>query len=168
MFGLIRECLNEYIDFMATKAESRESVDIKRMHENLTLDVITCCAFATKTNSIKDPNNPLLQSCRRFFEWKAKDTFPAFVFPKWLNKALNIESMWDREGNEYVIRISRYIIEQRRQSGIKGNDFIQLLIDAKAGELTEEELDNENSNLFLSEGKDYSITTITMIYDIFR
>ena len=45
--------------------------DIKKMSENLTIDTIACCAFATHTNAIDDPNGPFISQCRKLVDMKA-------------------------------------------------------------------------------------------------
>ena len=82
LYGLVRKTLQEYLDHLEGVVECKETLNVKQMHENLTMDVIASCAFATKTNAIKEPNNQFIQNCRRIFHFKAYKVFPALIFPK--------------------------------------------------------------------------------------
>ena len=152
LYGLVRKCLQEYLDYLDEISAKQESFNVKTMHENLTMDVIACCAFATKTNSLKDPNDPLIMNCRKLFDMKASKFIPAFVFPKWLNRIINVKSFFDEDANQYIINLSRHIIETRKQRGEKNNDFLQLLIDAKAEDKDKESNDTSNASFFLNDG----------------
>lgn len=140
--SLIRTNLQEYLDLMDEIATSGQSFDAKEMHENFTLDVITCCAFASKTNSIKDPKSPLISACRELFDMKIWRFIPAFVFPEWLNRLLNIKSFVSEDSNQFIIKLLKQIIEKRRQNREKNNDLLQLLIDAKV----EDDYENETND----------------------
>ncbi len=64
-------------------------------------------------------------------------------------------SVIGEDNNQYILRLSKHIIDERRQTGQKNNDFIQLLIEAKAGEQTDKE--TETSDVFLNEGTLFSM-----------
>lgn len=158
MYASIRSCLSEYLEFMTEVANSGRAFNVKQMHENLTMDVFACCAFGTKTNSIKDPNNELIKFCRKIFNLKASKVIPAFVLPKLFNKLLNVKSFFDEDANRYIIGLCTHIIEKRRKSGGFNNDFLQLLMEAKIknekNDTLDESLDESlNDDFHLNDGR---------------
>ncbi|CAG2121668.1 unnamed protein product, partial [Medioppia subpectinata] len=72
----------------------------------------------------------------------------AFVFPKWLNTLLNIRTQLVEPPNEFIFELTRHILDKRRK-GEKNNDFLQLLIDANASDV--------NNNQDLSADKKESL-----------
>ena len=50
--------------------EKKAEIDLKKHHGAFTMDVIARCAFATKTNTHKDPNNPFVENASAFFQQK--------------------------------------------------------------------------------------------------
>ena len=131
LYGLIRICLNDYLQHLDKAAEERQDLKIKEMHENFTIDVIARCAFATETNALKEPNDQFVVNFRKLFSLSPFRVVPAFVFPKFVNKLLGINTIFNAEPNEWILSLSKHLIEKRRQSGEKNNDFLQLLVDAK-------------------------------------
>ncbi|XP_054157216.1 cytochrome P450 3A56-like [Oppia nitens] len=131
MYHLVRKCLQEYLDVLDELAESEQPVDFKAMHQNLTMDVIASCAFATKTNAQKDPNNPFVVNGRAVFDFKAIKMIPAFLFPKFLNRLLGIRTNLNEKPNDYIFSLGRHMLD-RRQKGERNNDFLQLLMNANA------------------------------------
>ena len=95
------------------------------------MDVIASCAFATKTNAIKEHNNQFIQNCRRIFDFKTTTALPALMFPKWLNRLIGVKTIVDHKSNDWIIDMTRHVVERRKGSPQKNNDFLQLLIDAE-------------------------------------
>ncbi|CAG2173908.1 unnamed protein product, partial [Oppiella nova] len=134
MYPLVRQCLQEYLDHLdGVTRDGGADIDAKAMHQNFTMDVIASCAFATKTNSQYDPNNPFVVNGRNVFVFRAIKLIPAFIFPKRINKLLGIRTHLGEEPNNWICDLASHMLEKRR-NGFKNNDFLQLLIDAKAGD----------------------------------
>ena len=155
LYGLIRKCLQEYLEHLEEVTQSGKPLNVKEMHENFTMDVIASCAFATQTNSIKEPNNPFILNGRKFFDFQVFRILAAMIFPKFLNKLLNIQSMFDPEANEWIVNLAKHIIEKRRQTGEKNNDFVQLLIDAKAEDSNRDDTINGLQSHYINNGLFY-------------
>ncbi len=134
MYSVIRECLTEYLEHLETYAKDGKDVDMKDMSGRFTMDVIATCAFATKTNSHKDPNNPFIINAKNIFNLKASKVIPALIFPSFLLKILNIKSVNDVNSSNFFLDLMRHILKTRRNNKVKYNDFIQLLMDAEKNE----------------------------------
>jgi len=111
------------------------------MHGNFTMDVIASCAFATKTNAQKDPNDQFIVNGKKIFNFKASKVIPALIFPKFLNNLLNIKSAIDESANQFFFNLTRHILKTRRNNKTKHDDLIQLLMNA---EQTKEIIRDEN------------------------
>ena len=131
LYGSVKVCVDEYLELLDKLCEEKNSLNVKSLFDQFSLDVITYCAFATKVNSIKDPYNPFILNCQNIFKMKTLKIIPAFAFPKWLNRILAIKTFLDEDSSDYIIEFFRNIIEKRKQIEVKNNDFLQLLIDAK-------------------------------------
>ncbi|CAG2102955.1 unnamed protein product, partial [Medioppia subpectinata] len=59
MFPMIRNCLQNFINELEVLAIDGKEVNVKTLYGQYTMDVISTCAFATKTNTYKDPNDPI-------------------------------------------------------------------------------------------------------------
>jgi cytochrome P450 family 3 subfamily A len=131
MYPSIRECLEEFLEHLETFAKEEKDINLKDMHGNYTMDVIATCAFATKTDSHKDPNNPFTVNAKNAFDFKAYRVIPLVIFPKILLKILNLKTSGNEKANDFFINLTRHILRSRRNSDKKYNDFIQLLMDAE-------------------------------------
>jgi hypothetical protein len=119
---------------------------MKDMSGRFTMDVIATCAFATKTNSHKDQNNPFIVNAKNIFNVKASKVIPALIFPPFLLKILNIKSVNDENSNNFFFDLMRHILKTRRNNKIKYNDFVQLLMDAEKNEENDIFLDENDAN----------------------
>ncbi|CAG2162360.1 unnamed protein product [Oppiella nova] len=146
MYHLVEQCLEEYLGHLDVMARDGKYINAKLLHQNFTFDVIAKCAFATKTNSQKDPNNKLVAAGRKVFIFSAIKMIPAFIFPKFLNKMLNIRTNLVEAPNEFIFDLTRHMLKKRRD-GEKSNDFLQLLIDANAADNNNNNNNNNNKDL---------------------
>ncbi|CAG2182293.1 unnamed protein product, partial [Oppiella nova] len=96
-----------------------------------TMDVIATCAFATKTNTHKDPNNPFMKNTLKIFSPKLHLILPFIFLPNFVLKFFKLYSGLDETANEFFFNITRHIIKERRNGNKKYNDFIQLLLNSE-------------------------------------
>ena len=150
--GLVKICIDEYLDFLGEVTEKGNSFDVKCLFNQFTLEVISYCLLSKRTNSIKDPNNQIVESFEKLFFMKASKIIPAFLFPKLLNKILNIKCFLDHDTNEYIINLLKNIIDERKQEREKNNDFLQLLIDDRLEETRRKFKDESNTSPLLNDG----------------
>jgi cytochrome P450 len=153
MYPSIRECVTELLDNLETYANEGKDVNIKDIHGSFTMDVIAKCAFATKANAIKDPNNQFTVNGKKVFAFKAKQVIPALLFPTHLNKILNIKSIANESANQFFFDLTRHILKTRRNGDGKYNDFVQLLIDAEKNKEQTRDENDVNEAHYINEGK---------------
>ena len=162
LYGLVRQCLQNYLELLEELVGQEEGLQVKKLHENFTMDVIASCAFATQTNAAKDPNNEFTRMTRKILDYKLIKLFPAFLFPRALNKLLDIKTIFDPEANEWLVNLSKHIVERRRKSGEKNNDFLQLLMDASTDDKNKD--DKHNELHFIDQGDHIVIFILLTIY----
>ncbi|CAG2112716.1 unnamed protein product, partial [Medioppia subpectinata] len=150
MYPLVRQCLQEYLEHLDILAERGEPIDAKALHQGFTMDVIARTAFATETNSQKEPNSVFVKNGRDVFIFNPWKVIPAFIFPKWLNTALGIRTHLGESPNNWICDLSRHLLQKRR-NGFKNNDFLQLLVEANAADISANHqkaaIDNESHHV---------------------
>jgi len=114
-----------------------KNVDGKAFLRNFSLDVIVSTGFGYEVNSYSDPNNLFATNCNMLISTQSK-------YIKMLSKILEMFSpklfkfldlpYFDQNVAEFFIKTISQSIEDRRNSGIKRNDFIDLVQDVMAKE----------------------------------
>ncbi|CAG2175248.1 unnamed protein product, partial [Oppiella nova] len=144
MYPMIRRCLEDFINELEVYAKDRKEIDIKPMYGKYTMDVISTCAFATKTNTYKDPNDPFVLNAQKVFQTSVKRLLPLLLFPKFVLKLLNITHAAEESVNEFFFNITRRIMKERKNSHKKYNDFIELLMNAQKDSTNNNPKEDEN------------------------
>ncbi|CAG2183055.1 unnamed protein product, partial [Oppiella nova] len=114
------------------------------MYGKYTMDVISTCAFATKTNTYKDPNDPFVLNAQKVFQTSVKRLLPLLLFPRFVLKLLNITHGAEESVNEFFFNITRRIMKERKNSHKKYNDFIELLMNAQKDSTNHNPKEDEN------------------------
>ncbi|CAG2175258.1 unnamed protein product [Oppiella nova] len=155
MFPMIKQCLDELLNTLEMNANDKKEVDMKLMYGNLTMDVISTCAFATKTNSYKDPNSPFIKNAHKSLNPKSYRLVLSIMLPKFVMKLINMKHAIEETCCEFFFKLTRLIINERKNSNQKYNDFIDLLLNAekdKPNEVSDEFDSNESHHV--NEGKE--------------
>ncbi|XP_054722229.1 cytochrome P450 3A8-like isoform X2 [Uloborus diversus] len=128
MTNIINECSQNVINEFDKKQSAGGTVDVKRMFGTFTLDVIARAAFATKINSLNDPENIFLQHAKSFFgNFSLKMFIITLIFPTWLVRKLRLGSF---DSSDFFRDVIINVIKERKEKGKRYNDILQLLIDA--------------------------------------
>ncbi|GBN54966.1 Cytochrome P450 3A29, partial [Araneus ventricosus] len=143
MGSIINECAKSVIEVCGKHCEKGEPIDCKGMFGAFTMDVIAKSAFGTQINSHNDPQNEFVRKVRESF---LNFTIPRFMFsilaPTWLLKLLpaSLNPMFLDKDN-FFRDVIRKIIQKRKETGTKYNDFLQLLMDAAEENARQENLE---------------------------
>ncbi|GIY32256.1 cytochrome P450 3A21 [Caerostris darwini] len=152
--GKIKRMLSIFKDCARTLVQNFQSgvpIEVKRIYGAFTMDVIASSAFSTKIDSHNDPDNKFVLTARSVFRVDFSWRFIMFaLFPN-LVKALRI-SIFKPSATNFFRDVTLQIIEERKKTGQKRNDFLQLLMDT-AKELSED----EKSELNEKEVEDQSV-----------
>ena len=134
MFPIISNCADDLVKHLEPLAELRKDINLKKVNENYTMDVISAIVFATKINSHKDPNNPFIKNAKKVLEFPILRMLLILILPKILKNLFNIKSIFNETANQFLFDLTLKKINERKSDKNaykKYNDFIQLLVDAK-------------------------------------
>ena len=132
MFYLLLECADYFEKFLDKNIKDEKEFECRELTAKLTTDVIGVCAFGLKMNAIDDENSKFRVIGRSVFhitkfkliKYIIRQTMP------WLFKLL-CPLMYDKEMNDFFIGTMKETMEQRIKSGIKRNDFVDILVHLK-------------------------------------
>ena len=114
MYPLIKECLNEFLDALDVIAREGKDLDVKLAYGNYTMDVIATCAFGTKINAHKDPNNLFMKNAIALSNPKLYRVIPQVILPTRLLKIFKMYSTIDEKANQFFFDLTRQMIKERR------------------------------------------------------
>ncbi|KAI1301928.1 Cytochrome P450 9e2 [Halotydeus destructor] len=130
MFPLMDKCGDDVIAYLRKDGENK---NLKQMFSMYTLEVIAQCCFATTPDTYNNPENQFFLSATGLFQPRRSRLFlfvALSLLPKFIVTRLKI-SVLPEEHMTYFKHAIHHLIKERRQTGNRGNDFLQLLIDAQ-------------------------------------
>ncbi|XP_013788258.1 cytochrome P450 3A9-like isoform X2 [Limulus polyphemus] len=146
MTGLVEDTVKSLIRNLEEAADKKEVIDCKKLFGAFTMDTIAACAFGTRVDSYKNPDNPFVIHARKLFN---KDVKPldilAFMNPK-LARFFGINIIGEEMVN-FFKNVTNQIIEYRQEHNEKQNDFLQLMLDAQESTQEVEDDHDEVNNL---------------------
>ncbi|CAG2103742.1 unnamed protein product, partial [Medioppia subpectinata] len=155
MFPLIEECVRELLDAMKPYVNTGREINMKALYGNYTMDVISRCAFGAKVNAQTQPDNPVVKMAGKPFNPKLYRYLALMVLPKWLLELFRATHNAEEDCVKFFVDLIRHIIAERRESGVKSNDLIDLLLTAannKTG-ADDEHVVNDESH-YINQGAD--------------
>lgn len=139
MMQIMNSCTEEFVDVLDDYAKKGKVVDMFRVAQGLSLDVITKCALAWQVDSQRNPDEPLLRELRTIF--LSSDNFAtraAFWFPS-LNKLiewLHPLTKFSRTLKKIVKNLRKVVQLRRGGKSPEVPDMLQLMLDAQTGQDT--------------------------------
>ncbi|CAG2168522.1 unnamed protein product [Oppiella nova] len=159
MYGIINHCGQDFIGSLDKDVSNGvNEVELKRLMGAYTMDVIASCAFAAKTNTYADPNNPFTTNGANItngpgsiYKRLLRRTLPTLIVSSNIYRKL----LGPRGSNAaFFVDFTRSLIKKRRDNNEKHNDFLQLLMDAERPEGDIREASDANEAHHVNEGKD--------------
>jgi cytochrome P450 family 9 len=132
------------------EAKGDNVFEFKELATRFTVDVIATSAFGIEVNSFKDPDNDfhkIAHEMTNFASFKTAIKFFGFLTVPWLMKFLKIK-FFDTKIEVFFDEAVHEIMKIREEKGIVRHDMINLLMQAKKGNLTHQSKEEEN----ISEG----------------
>ncbi|GFT88967.1 cytochrome P450 3A28, partial [Nephila pilipes] len=131
MASIINDCSKTVLEVCEKHCNKGEPVDCKRVFGTFTMDVIASSAFGTKIDSHNDPNNEFVKRVRKAF---LGATFLrmmlAIMVPWWVWKLIPfVDNPMRMDGDHFFRDVTRNVIKQRKETGQRYNDFLQILMD---------------------------------------
>ncbi|KAJ6619975.1 putative cytochrome P450 9f2 [Pseudolycoriella hygida] len=122
-----------------------KEVEFKDLAMKFTVDNIASCAFGIEVNSFRDPGNSFHTIAKKFSEsgtFKILLKFSGYLLAPSLMKFFKIK-FFDESVNKFFQKAILDTIKVREEKGIIRHDMINLLIQAKKGNLTHESGDEK-------------------------
>ncbi|GFX24976.1 cytochrome P450 3A11 [Trichonephila clavipes] len=132
MSSIMNECSETLVKVCEKHYNKGDPVDVKGMFGAFTMDVIASSAFGTKVDSHNDPQNEFVRRAREaFLKFTPFIIMFSAIVPHWFLKMIP-ESMspFKFDNDNFFRNVTMSIIKQRRETGRRYNDFLQLLMDS--------------------------------------
>nr|CAI5866501.1 unnamed protein product [Callosobruchus analis] len=129
MFHSINEIskdLNRYLE------KNLGDLEVKEACAKFSTDAIARCAFGINSHCFEDENSTFRKCGRRVFDfnWRNGIIQTAYFFrPHWVTW-LRLD-FFEREVSDYLADAFASVMKQREETNVKGNDFLDLLIELK-------------------------------------
>ncbi|KAM7303985.1 cytochrome P450 3A5 [Ixodes scapularis] len=136
MTQIMGSCADAMVEVVEDRAEKGEAVEMFRVSQGLSLEVIAKCALAWQVDCQKNPKDPLLLGVRKIFEDAENAAVRnAIRFPILRKVLSNLFSFTSyHKTMEQVSNNVRHVIELRRNGqSPRTTDMLQLMLDAQAG-----------------------------------
>lgn len=146
MSGLIIKCANQFVDTLIIADDAKRGGDameyeMKDTYSRFAADTIGSCAFGIEVNSMADRDNDFfrmgssvimatLQFTAKFIGYSSIPKLMSFLGIKLLL----------RENEHYFRELVRLTLKHRQTNKVQRNDMIDLLLQARAGTLTDDEI----------------------------
>ncbi|ODN01300.1 Cytochrome P450 6k1 [Orchesella cincta] len=146
MFEHFNNCGVELVNFIKSKpvgSPGSRDIVVKEAISRYLVDVIGATAFGMETNSLKDPNSMFYKMAKRSSEFstmKLLKIILMMVLPFLTKLGLKFS---DTESWGFFEGILRTALKNRIESKEKREDFLQMMIEAKMGELKTDESELE-------------------------
>ncbi|GFS86374.1 cytochrome P450 3A21 [Nephila pilipes] len=141
MASIMNDCSKTLVEMCEKHCKKENPVDVKGAFGAYTMDVIARSAFGTKIESHNDPDNEFVKNVRKNF---SDFTIPRMMFalfvPGWILKWVPFKlnpMIFDKDN--FFRDVTRSVIRQRKETGTRYNDFLQMLMD-----IVDETDQNEN------------------------
>ncbi|XP_071447749.1 cytochrome P450 6a2-like [Hetaerina americana] len=179
MFPLVKKCTEDFHKAITAEiSKNGNEIEVKDMNARYTTDVIGTTAFGVDVGSLFKPDAEMRMIGRKIFELTTLEAFKMFVFflAPGVAKYFKFRIV-EPYVEKYFIKVVSDTIEYRQGKNITRNDFLQLLMNLKNSNATEngskDELDINQlcaqAFVFFIGGFETSATTLTFcLYELAR
>ncbi|KAJ8722081.1 hypothetical protein PYW08_004483 [Mythimna loreyi] len=139
MLPLIQLCSKQMVQFL--EQYDKKDVEMKKTIGHFTLEVIGACAFGIKCDALSDENAHFFNVAEKFDYMPLHKRLMLFfflIFMPQMIRFLNF-SFLNLDSTNELVRILKAAKAERRKSGVKKSDFLQILIDFSEKERAESE-----------------------------
>jgi len=132
MYKFMLEIGSRLTDELGDKAEADTDFELKDVFGKFSLDTLASCAFGIDANSFKDKDTVFVKAAGRIFTQSVMDNmlFLTRLIPgcQAIQKFFKINILKPKE-TRFLVKIIKDSIENRRKTGQRENDLIDLMID---------------------------------------
>lgn len=157
MLPVMKFTLINAMDELNRLCEKEGSFDPKHFWSCYNIDLIAKCCFASQLNAFTDKDSTLLRNFIEFFKGNILKVLAIMTLPEWVSKLFKL-GIFPAKNLEFFRDITLHIIENRKNQDQKFNDFLQILVDHKADELSSKEAERELNKIGVGANPEVSIT----------
>ena len=146
MLKFIQEISEKLVKEFEIAASDNVDVELKEEFGKFSMDAIASCAFGVDAESFENKNSLFVQNAANIFRFSLIDGLRIMAvhlipgFDK-VYEAFNINVMHPKE-TSFFVDVIRKTIKHRRESNIRRNDLIDLMLDAMS-----EDSNNDNGEI---------------------
>lgn len=136
MTPIVHSCVDTMLEVLDERCRAQQTVDMLKVAQGYSLDVITKCAFAWQVDCQKNPNDPLLLGVRKIFEEaESAAVCNAIRFPllRVVLTSLYRLSDYYKVMHRMIDNLRQVIELRRRERKVSATDMLQLMLEAQAG-----------------------------------
>lgn len=134
MYTQIMDSAKQMVDHLSDLNSQNKALDIKEITSCYSTDIIGSCAFGLNCNTFKHPDSDFRKYSRLITDLNftaAFRMFLVFMFPE-LKKVFPIR-MFRKDVEDFFSNAFKEVINHRKETDFKRNDFIQLLLELGSG-----------------------------------
>ena len=131
MFPLMAECAEQLDGYVTSRVAQSTVLECRELAARFTTDVIGVCAFGQQLDALVREDSPfraigrqfVAPSSRNFVSLRIREMFP------WLTDVYTLLFAHKAERDNFFINSVVQTMEHRKRSGVRRNDFVDLLVD---------------------------------------
>lgn len=130
MFFTILEVGERLQDHLAPFAAAKAHVEMRDILGRFMTDVIASCAFGLETDCLTNPHSRFREMGKKMINFPKSKALKLILASTFQKQAKMLGVRWnDSDVSEFFMNVVRETIHYRKESGLRRNDFMQLLID---------------------------------------
>ena len=146
MLIFMQETSNQLLNAIDKYAEDKEPFELKDILGKYSMETIASCAFGVNAECFSNKDSKFVKFADRMFEFKFTDAmkFILAMIPGGISflRALNL-SVTESTSSEFFYEAVMSTLNHRRETKVRRNDMIDLMLDAIKGDLDEDENEEE-------------------------
>ena len=151
MTVFIQESCKNLVRALDKYAEKNEAFEAKDFVGRFAIDAVASCAFGVDSKSLEDENSIFVKYSKNIFS-NGTGQMIKYLIPFLVPYGRNIMdflgiSTFKKKETEFFYNIIIETLNQRKQSKVKRNDLIDMMLDAIKGDLKEEEEKEEQFDI---------------------
>lgn len=130
MFFTVLDVGQRLQQHLAPFAEREADVEMRDILGRFMTDVIASCAFGLETDCLNNPDSRFRAMGKKMINFPKSKALRLILASTFQKQARALGVRWnDKDVTEFFMNVVRETIHYRKQSGLRRNDFMQLLID---------------------------------------
>ena len=169
MMHLLIKVTEGLVGELGKKAEGKTEFETKEVFGKFSLDALASCAFGIDGQSFEDPNAPFVKHAQDIFAQGADTILVILKFipgVAQILQALNI-SIQKPKAVKFFKSVVLQNLQKRRESGVRRNDLIDMMLDCikeeAGGEEEEEETEQYHRDMKLQHKKGKKLDELAIV-----